>query len=100
MDVLWTYFPGADPEALLVKYGDRFKLIHVKDLRKGIKGNLSGTTPTENDCHLRYWTTQSSRNTPSSKKSGVMHFIWKMESPIYYLQVPKSIKFLENLEND
>jgi sugar phosphate isomerase/epimerase len=98
MDVLWTFFPGADPVALLVKYGDRFKLMHVKDLRKGIKGNLSGTTPTENDVALGTGQLNLSEILRAAKKAGVVHFYLEDESPIYYQQVPKSIKFLEALE--
>ena len=35
MDVLWTFFPGQNPVTLLEKYPKRFKLMHLKDLRKG-----------------------------------------------------------------
>jgi len=49
---LWTYFPGVDPTELLLKYGKRFKLMHLKDLKKGVKGDLSGKTAVENDVAL------------------------------------------------
>ena len=42
MDVLWTHFGGGDPVALLNKYGSRWKLMHLKDLKKGIQGDLDG----------------------------------------------------------
>lgn len=100
MDVLWTYFPGADPAALLEKYGNRFKLMHVKDLRKGIKGNLSGTTPIENDVALGTGQLNLPEILRAAKKAGVVHFYLEDESPIYYLQVPKSISFLEALRNN
>jgi sugar phosphate isomerase/epimerase len=100
MDLLWTYFPGADPAALLVKYEDRFKLMHVKDIRKGIKGNLSGTTPAENDVTLGTEQLNLPEIFRTAKKAGVAHFYLEDESPIYYLQVPKSIKFLKTLEKD
>jgi sugar phosphate isomerase/epimerase len=100
MDILWTFFPGADPAALLEKYGDRFKLMHVKDLRKGINGNLSGTTPTENDVTLGTGQLNLPEILRAAKKAGVVHYYLEDESPIYYLQVPKSIKFLETLEKD
>lgn len=32
IDILWTFFPGEDPAALINKYPDRFKLMHLKDL--------------------------------------------------------------------
>ena len=47
--ILWAFRPGADPPALLSKYGNRCKLLHLKDLKKGVKGGLCGKTPVEND---------------------------------------------------
>ena len=35
MDVMWTVFPGQDPVKLMEKYGNRWALMHVKDLKKG-----------------------------------------------------------------
>ena len=52
MDVLWTLFPGQDPAKLIEKYGSRWELVHLKDLRKGVKGNLSGGTAVTNDVTL------------------------------------------------
>ena len=52
MDILWTAFPGQDPVKLLNKYGSRWKLMHLKDLKKGVKGDLSGGTPKTNDVAL------------------------------------------------
>ncbi|MEO5563392.1 MAG: sugar phosphate isomerase/epimerase, partial [Chitinophagaceae bacterium] len=52
MDVLWTQFGGGDPVALLKKYGTRWKLVHLKDLRKGVKKDKTGLTSGENDVPL------------------------------------------------
>jgi C4-dicarboxylate-specific signal transduction histidine kinase len=52
MDILWTVHPGADPVALLEKYPERFRLMHLKDLKKGVVGDFSGGTPKENDVVL------------------------------------------------
>lgn len=98
MDILWTFFPGADPAALLQKYGDRFKLMHLKDLRKGVEGNLSGGTPTENDVALGTGQLDIPAIIKAAKQAGVEHFYLEDESPIYYLQVPESIAYLHSLE--
>ncbi len=37
MDIYWVVTPGADPEAWLKKYPNRFRLCHVKDRIKGAK---------------------------------------------------------------
>lgn len=98
MDILWTFFPGADPAALLAKYGNRFKLMHMKDLRKGVKGNMSGGTPTENDVTLGTGQLDLPSIIKAAKKAGVQHFYLEDESPIYYQQVPKSIAYLHGLK--
>lgn len=98
MDILWTFFPGADPAALLAKYGDRFKLMHMKDLKKGVVGNMSGTTPTENDVALGTGQLDLPAIIKAAKKAGIQYFYLEDESPIYYQQVPKSIAYLNSLK--
>ncbi|HSF53254.1 MAG TPA: sugar phosphate isomerase/epimerase [Algoriphagus sp.] len=98
MDILWTFFPGADPATLLKKYGDRFKLMHMKDLKKGVKGNMSGGTPTENDVALGTGQLDIRAIIKAAKEAGVEHFYLEDESPIYYKQVPKSIEYLHSLK--
>lgn len=98
MDILWTFFPGADPAALLTKYGDRFKLMHMKDLRNGIKGNMSGSTPTENDVALGTGQLDLPAIIKAAKKAGIQHFYLEDESAVYFQQVPKSIAYLHSLK--
>src|SRR6516165_4974373 len=43
---------GGDPVALMKKYGNRWKLMHLKDLRKGVAKDLTGLTSPENDVPL------------------------------------------------
>src|SRR6185436_13930297 len=52
MDVFWIVHPGQDPVKLLEKYGSRFELMHVKDMKKGVTGNLSGKSDVNNDVAL------------------------------------------------
>lgn len=49
MDIYWVRTAGADPEAWLKKYGNRWRLCHVKDRGQGFKegdGNASVTLGT------------------------------------------------------
>ncbi len=98
MDILWAQHGGADPVALLKKYGSRFKLMHLKDLKKGIKGDLSGGTPPENDVVLG----QGQVNIPEilrlAKKAGIKHYYIEDESNHEYEQMPKSIAYLKSLK--
>nr|WKN40407.1 sugar phosphate isomerase/epimerase [Tunicatimonas sp. TK19036] len=97
IDVLWVVHPGADPVKLLKKYGDRYKLMHVKDLKKGVKGDFSGGTPKENDVTLGTGQMDFPAIMKAAKKAGVQHYYIEDESPTYYVQVPKSIAYLESL---
>jgi sugar phosphate isomerase/epimerase len=99
MDLLWTVFPGADPAALLTKYGNRWKLMHLKDLRKGVEGNLSGGTPTENDVALGTGQVDMPAVLKAARKAGIRHYYIEDESPIYYQQVPQSMAYLKSLKN-
>ncbi|WP_020596916.1 sugar phosphate isomerase/epimerase family protein [Spirosoma panaciterrae] len=98
MDILWAQHGGADPVALLKKYGSRYKLMHLKDLKKGIKGDLTGGTPPENDVVLG----QGQVNIPEilrlAKKAGVKHYYIEDESNKEYEQMPKSIAYLKSLK--
>ncbi len=97
LDLLWAKFPGADPAALLTKYGSRFKLMHLKDLRKGVEGNLSGGTPVENDVTLGTGQVDLPAVLKAANKAGVVHYYIEDESPTYAAQVPKSMAYLKSL---
>jgi len=98
MDILWTFFPGQDPAALLKKYGNRFKLMHLKDLRKGVKGNLSGGTPVENDVALGTGQIDLPAVLKAASKAGIQHYYIEDESPNIAVQVPQSIAYLKSLK--
>jgi sugar phosphate isomerase/epimerase len=98
MDLLWTVHPGQDPVTLLHRYGNRFKLIHLKDLRQGVIGNLSGSTELTNDVALGTGQVNLVEVLRAAKKAGVQHYFIEDESPIYSKQVPKSIVYLKSLK--
>ena len=97
LDILWAFHPGADPAALLTKYGDRFKLMHLKDLKKGVTGDLSGKTPVENDVALGAGQIDLPAVLKAAKKAGVQHYFIEDESPNTATQVPQSIAYLKGL---
>ena len=97
LDILWAFHPGADPAALLEKYGNRFKLMHLKDLKKGVTGDLSGKTPVENDVALGSGQIDLPAVLKAAKKAGVLHYYIEDESPNIATQVPQSIAFLKSL---
>ncbi|REA56769.1 sugar phosphate isomerase/epimerase [Dyadobacter luteus] len=98
MDILWTAFPGQDPAALLNKYGKRWKLMHLKDLKKGVKGDLTGNTPTTNDVALGTGSINIPAVLKAAKKAGVEHYFIEDESPSYLKQIPVTIKYIKSLK--
>ena len=98
MDVLWTQFGGGDPVALLKKYGSRWKLMHLKDLRKGVKKDLTGLTSPENDVPLGTGEIDIPGIIKEAKKIGIAHYFIEDESSNVNQQVPQSIAYLKSLK--
>ena len=96
LDILWAFHPGADPAVLLKKYGPRFKLMHVKDLRKGVKGDFSGHTDVENDVALGTGQIDVAAVVKAGVKAGVKNFYIEDESKDVKTQVPVSLEFLKS----
>lgn len=99
LDILWAQFPGANPAELLEKYGSRFKLMHLKDLRRGVKGDLSGKTAVENDVALGTGQLDLPAILKAAKRAGVQHYYIEDESPNTATQVPQTIAYLKSLTN-
>jgi sugar phosphate isomerase/epimerase len=97
LDILWAFFPGHDPAKLLEKYGRRYKALHLKDLKKGVKGNLSGGTSQENDVALGTGQIDIAAVIKAAKKAKVKHYYIEDESSNVDVQVPQSIAYLKNL---
>ena len=97
MDILWVAHPGQDPVKLLKKYPQRFKLMHVKDLKKGVKGDLSGGTPVENDVALGTGQINIAAVMKAARNTAIEYFYIEDESPSVDVQVPQSIAYLKSL---
>ena len=53
MDIFWVVFPNQDPVKLFEKYGKRWELVHLKDMKKETQtGALTGSTDVKNDAAL------------------------------------------------
>jgi sugar phosphate isomerase/epimerase len=98
MDVLWTQFGGGDPVTLLKKYGTRWKLLHLKDLRKGVVKDLTGGTSQENDVVLGTGEIDIPAILREAKKIGITHYFIEDESSHVMTQVPQSIAYLKSLK--
>lgn len=97
LDILWAFHGGANPSALLKKYGPRFKLMHVKDLRKGVKGDFTGSTSAENDVAVGTGQIDVPAVMKAAKKSGIENYYIEDESSSVNLQVPQTLAFLKKI---
>jgi sugar phosphate isomerase/epimerase len=98
MDIFWIQFGGGDPVALMKKYGSRWKLMHLKDIRKGAKKDLTGLTGPENDVVLGTGEINIPAILREANKIGIKHFFIEDESNFVNMQVPQSILYLKSLQ--
>ncbi len=98
LDVLWAIHPGQDPVKLMKQYPDRWVLFHLKDLKKGVVGNLSGGTPTENDVALGSGQADYPAILKTAQEIGIKHYFIEDESPVVLEQIPVSLKYLSTVE--
>ena len=98
MDVLWVVFPGQDPVALLKKYGKRWELMHLKDLKRGVKtGDLSGKTDLTNDVVLGTGQMNWPAILKEAAKQGIKYYFIEDENPLAAEQIPQSLNYLEGV---
>jgi sugar phosphate isomerase/epimerase len=99
MDILWVVFPGQDPVKLFQKYGSRFELVHLKDLKKGVKtGELTGHTDVKNDVALGSGQMDYPSILKAAQAAGVKYYFIEDESPSVREQLPQSLKFLQEVK--
>jgi sugar phosphate isomerase/epimerase len=99
MDIFWIVFPGQDPVKLLKKYGHRWELMHLKDMRKGLAtGSLSGGTDVKNDVAIGAGQMDIPAILRAAKKDGVKWYFIEDESPSSETQLPESLEYLEHVK--
>lgn len=95
MDIMWTFHGGADPAKLLYKYKGRWKLAHLKDIRKGIPNDLTGGTDTHNDVAVSTGQINYPEVLKAAKAIGIKHYFIEDESPDHATQIPVTIAYLK-----
>ena len=99
MDIFWVQFPGQDPAKWLEKYGKRWELVHLKDMKKGLKtGDQSGGTDVTNDVALGTGQLDLPSILKAAKKVGVKWYFIEDESPTVTEQLPVSLKYLKEVK--
>ena len=98
MDVFWVVHAGQKPEEMFDKHGNRFELVHLKDMKKGTPtGLLTGGTDVKNDVPLGTGLIDYRRTLAAAQKAGVKWYFIEDESPTSEQQIPQSLKYLEQV---
>jgi sugar phosphate isomerase/epimerase len=98
MDIFWIVHPGQDPVKLFEKYGKRWELMHLKDMKKGTPtGLLTGSSDVKNDAALGAGQIDLASVLRAAKKAGVKWYFIEDESPVSEQQIPQSLRFLEQV---
>jgi sugar phosphate isomerase/epimerase len=97
MDVYWVAHPGQDPLKLLKKYPNRFSMMHLKDMKKGVKGDLTGHSPDEWNVPIGTGQIDFKNLLPEAQRLGVKYYFIEDEHPNALEQIPLSLKYLKSL---
>lgn len=94
MDTYWIVHGGENPLKLLQKYPGRFKLMHLKDMRKGTESDGSGHSDVETNVVLGTGQIDMKAVIAEAKKQGIKYMFIEDESSRVVEQVPKSLVFI------
>ena len=94
-DIFWVKHGGQDPLAFLQKYGNRIILLHVKDMDKGVKPDMTGHEDPKMDVAWGTGQIDIKGICQAAKQMGIQHFFLEDESPTVMAQIPQSLKFTE-----
>jgi sugar phosphate isomerase/epimerase len=99
MDVFWIVHAGQDPVKLFEKYGRRFSSMHLKDMKKGTPtGLLTGQSDVSNNVVLGTGVMDWPSILKAAKKAKVKWYFIEDESPSVVEQIPKTLRFLQDIE--
>jgi sugar phosphate isomerase/epimerase len=99
IDVFWVAHAGLDPAKLLEKYGRRFELMHVKEMKRGTPtGLFTGHSDVTNNVVLGTGVIDWAAVLRASRKAGVKWYFIEDESPASVEQIPRSLSYLEKLK--
>jgi len=96
MDVFWATLPGNNPVALLKKYSGRWRLMHLKDMKKGVATNVMTGSANPDSAEVPVGTGQIDYRAVlrAAKQVGVVKFYLEDETKDPFATVPQSINWL------
>jgi len=98
MDVFWVTHGGQDPTRLLMKYPDRWRMMHVKDIRKGAPtGVYTGHAPATDDVPVGSGQVDWPSVLKEAQAVGVQWYFIEDESTTPMQNIPLSVAYLKSL---
>ena len=97
MDVYWVTHGGEDALELLERYPDKFALMHLKDMKKGTRGNYTGLADVETNVVLGTGSIDMAAIVEKSRELGIEYLFLEDESSRVLSQIPRSLAYLERL---
>ncbi len=97
MDVFWIKNPGQDPAALLRKYPERWKSLHLKDRKHGTPDTNNGRQDKESNVVLGTGDVNIAEVMKAAREIGIKHYFIEDESSRALEQVPQSVAYLKSL---
>ena len=99
MDVFWVARPGADPVAWLRKYPTRWRLIHLKDMKRGTPTNVNDGTANPDSAEVPVGTGQIDYRAVlrAAQEIGVEQYFLEDETSAPFTTLPQSVQWLETV---
>ena len=99
MDVFWISRPGADPVAWLRKYPTRWRLLHLKDMKKGTATNVNtgSANPDETEVPLGTGQIDYRGVLRTAREIGVDKFFVEDETAVPFATMPLTVRWLETV---
>lgn len=72
--------------------------MHVKDMKKGVQGDLSGKSDVRNDVAIGTGQMNWPAILAAAAKAGVKYYFIEDESPTVTEQIPQSLRYLEKVK--
>ena len=98
-DVYWVYITGQDPAKLLLKYPNRFAMVHIKDMLKDFqRGVHTGGSPATAKVAVGEGQINWAEVLKAAQKIGVQHYFLEDETTTPLKSIPDSFQYLRALK--
>ena len=98
VDTFWAEVAGQNSAELIARLGKRVRLLHLKDLRKGVAtGVFTGAAADEDSVALGDGVIDWRGVLAAARKVGVEKYFIEDESPAWEKQVPRSLEYLARM---